>query len=144
MAFIEQSDYKPYIKDQNLTRLLDADTTILAQAEDVALAQVRDALSSTYEVDVILATEGDARPKQVVLWVIRLVLYQLYERLPTSIMPDRVRDNYNEVMGWLKDIEDGKKPTTLLRKTHVNADGETVATTKFRFGSALAPRSHQL
>lgn len=144
MAFIEESDYLPYIKDQNLQRLTQTDESILIAAEEVAIAIVRDALSGLYDADAIFATTGDARPKQVVLWVLRIVLYQLYERLPAGLTPERVRDNYMEVMAWLRDIEDGKKPTTLPRRSQTDDEGNTVVITKFRFGSALPQRTHEL
>lgn len=142
--FITAEDYKPLIRDQNLQRLIEADDTVLAIAEDTAIAQVRDSLSGLYDADAIFNTTGAARPKQVVLWVLRLVLYQLYERLPATMMPERVRDNYQEVNAWLKDIEDGKKPTTLPRRMHTDDTGNSITNTKFRYGSALPPRTHEL
>lgn len=142
-TFIAAEDYKPYIKEGNLTRLIEAEEGILEQSEDMAVATVRDALFQYYEVDTIFALTGNDRPKQVVRWIIVLSLYYLYERLPAAMMPQRIKDNYDEVMGWLKDIEDGKKPTNLPHK--MQSDGTSVsAVTKFRWATKLKPRTHQL
>lgn len=140
MAFIEESDYLPYIKDQNLQRLTQTDESILIAAEEVAIAIVRDALSGLYDADAIFATTGDARPKQVVLWVLRIVLYQLYERLPAGLTPERVRDNYMEVMAWLRDIEDGKNQ----RPCRAAAKRTTRATPLLSQNFALARHCHSV
>lgn len=141
-AFITAADYKPYIRDTNLSRLIEDDTAILDDAESIAIATVRDALAPEYDVDDIFALTGTDRPKQVVRWCVVLSLYYLYERLPATLMPERVRDNYQEVGAWLKDIEDAKKPVNLPRKTKADGSGNPI--TKFRSGSALPPRSHSL
>lgn len=140
--FITDADFLPFIKEQNLSRLIEGDTLTLDDAVSVATATVRDSLSAYYDVDAVFNTTGDARPKQVVRWVVVLALYYLYERLPASMMPQRARDNYEEVGAWLKDIEDGKKPVELPRRTKADGSGQTV--TKFRYGSALPKRTHEL
>lgn len=140
--FITDADFLPFIKEQNLTRLIEGDTLTLDDAVATATATVRDSLSSYYDVDAIFGSTGDARPKQVVRWVVVLALYYLYERLPAAMMPQRARDNYQEVGAWLKDIEDGKKPVELPLKAKPDGSGKPV--TKFRFGSALPKRTHEL
>lgn len=144
MAFITADDYKAAIKETNLTRMLDNDTAAREDAEATAIATIRDSLFSRYDTDVIFGSEGDDRPKQVVRWVIVLSLYYLYERLPQTMMPDRIKNNYEQLLGWLVDIEDGKKALDLPRRTQADADGTQVPITKFRHGSSLPPRSHSL
>lgn len=138
MSFITDEDYKPYIKDGNLTRLLDGDATAQQEAESTAISVVWDSLFSRYDTSAIFSAIGDSRNKQIVRWCVVLTLYYLYERLPANIMPERVRDNYNEVMGFLKDIEDGKKPMDIPQKTN-SETGQVI--TKFRYGGRT-PRTH--
>lgn len=142
--FITSADYIPFIKDRNLTMLLDGDTIALDDAESTAITTVRDALFQWYDVDAIFALQGDARPKQVVRWVVCLSLYYLYERLPSTVMPQRTKDNYDEVMKWLLDIEDGKKPVDLPHKKEANGSGSVVDKTKFRWGRTGSARSHNI
>lgn len=138
MSFITDEDYKPYIKDGNLSRLIEGDTAIQAEAESTAISVVWDSLFSRYDVSAIFTAIGDSRNKQIVRWCVVLTLYYLYERLPANIMPERVQENYREVMGFLKDIEDGKKPMDIPQKT----DSETgQVITKFRYGGRT-PRTH--
>lgn len=134
--FITDDDYLPYIKDTNLTRMIEADPAVRETAEDTALAVVRDSLHALYDTAAIFGATGNDRNRQLVRWVIALALYYMYERLPANIMPARVRDNYQEVMAFLKDIEDGKKPMVLPRRK----DNLNQPITKFRFGFKVPPR----
>lgn len=137
--FIQDDDYLPYIKDTNLTRMIEADPVVREEAEDTAIAVVKDALHPYYDTAAIFEAQGTSRSKQIVRWVVVLALYYMYERLPANVMPARVRDNYQEVMGFLKDIEDAKKPMMLPRRT----DADTgLNITKFRAGSVLPKRTH--
>lgn len=137
--FITDDDYLPYIKDTNLTRMIEADPVVRETAEDTALAVVRDSLHQLYDVDTALGASGNDRNRQLVRWVIVLALYYMYERLPANIMPARVRDNYNEVMAFLKDVEDGKKPMTLPRRETPTGQPQT----KFRYGFKVPPRGQE-
>jgi hypothetical protein len=140
MAFVSNSDFAPYIRTANLNRMIEEEQGTVDDAVATAISVIRDALIARYKVDDIFNAEGEARNKQILRWVIVLALYYLYERLPSNVMPERTRLNYEEVMGFLKDIEDGKKPMDLHQKT----DSETgKKLTKFRFGSALPPRTHE-
>lgn len=144
MAFITAEDYKTAIKDTNLSRMIETDESVRQDAEATAIATIRDSLFSRYNTEAIFGATGDERAKQVVRWVIVLSLYYLYERLPQSMMPDRIKNNYDQVLGWLVDIEDGKKTVDLPRRTQADADGTQKPITKFRHGSSLPPRSHSL
>lgn len=139
--FITSDDYKTYIRDINLSRLIESDTTILDQTEQTAIATVKNSLRPYYDVDVVFAQTGSARSPIVVRYCIVIALYYLYERLPATIMPDRVRDNYKETQAWLTEIEKGEKPIDLPLRPH---DPDKPDFTKFRYGSAAAPRTHTL
>ena len=140
-SFITQADYLTYIRDANLTRLIEGNAALLEDAEATAIATVRDSLFQYYKVDDLFALTGAARPKQVVRWVVTLALYYLYERLPAAVMPDRAKSNYDQVTTWLGQIEDGRKSLDLPHE--LKSDGET-STSKFRWGFGEAARSHYL
>lgn len=138
--FIEREDYLIYIRDARLKQMIDETPSILDDAEDTAIAIVNDALYSRYDMNTIWAKTGDERPKQVVRWVLNLAIYFLHERLPDRLVPDRVIKMYDETQLHLRDMEDGKKSTSLqLIEDSVNESGHIK--TKFRWGSRDA-RSH--
>lgn len=140
-TFMDNSDYLPFLKDGNLQRMIEADDSILMAAEDMAISTVKDSLFVYYDVDVIFAKTGNDRPKQVVRWIVVIALYYLYERLPATMMPARVKDNYEEVMAWLKDIETARKPVDLPKVQKVDGTGPA---TKFRWGSVGTQHNHNL
>ncbi len=136
-AFIEKADYLLNITDHRINQIIEDTDAILDDAEDTAIAVVKDALKARYDVDSIFATVGAARPKNVMLWVKRLAIYYIYDRIPDDLVPERVVKNYNEVMDHLEAISDGKRSVDL--PILIDADGNK--STKFRYGSQPA-RSH--
>jgi hypothetical protein len=138
MAFLTPGDYEVPIRTNRLTQIIDSTPIILDEAEGTALQIVRDALHSRYDVDAIFATTGTDRPAQVVRWMVTLVLYFLYERIPDNIMPERIKNNYEITLEYLKDLEDGKRDSELPRKTV-----DDKPKTKFIYGGNT-PRTHDL
>lgn len=137
-TFITREDYLPHIRDARLTQLIDSDEDLLANVEDTAIAVVKDALYSRYDVDSIFEATGEDRPAQVVRWVVCLASYYLHERLPGALIPERVMDRYKETLETLNAIADAKRSTNLPLLTA--PEGRTV-TSKFRWGSRT-PRDH--
>ena len=114
-AFITKSDYYYTIKQNRLDQVLDGDDALLDDAEETAIVVVKDSLSLYYDTDAIFATTGDARPRQVLRWVKDLALYFIYERIEDELVPERIVKNYNDTLGTLEKIEDGKKQVDLPR-----------------------------
>lgn len=135
--WITIEDYKSKITDNRIQMIIDQDTDILDDAETTAIAVVRDFLYSRYDVTTIFGTSGTSRPAQVVRWCTNIALYYIYERVPDKLVPDRVTKNYDDTMGLLLEISDGKKAIDL---PHL-ADEEENPITKFRWGSNTA-REH--
>lgn len=131
-TYITSTDYSPYIRDGRLTQLIDNNPGLLDEVEATAIAIVKDALYSRYDVEVIFAQTDDDRHPQVVRWVLVLCLYFLHERLPDRLIPERVVKNYDDVMQTLTDIEDGKKSTDLPLLDPPEGYGQI---SKFRWGS---------
>jgi len=137
-TYITQDDYSPYIRDTRLTQLIDSTPGLLDEVEGTAIAVVTDALYSRYDTDTIFAQTGGDRHPQVVRWVLVIALYYLHERLPDRLIPERVVKNYDDVIAYLTDIEDGKKSTNLPLLDPPEGYSNT---SKFRWGSSLK-RSH--
>lgn len=129
--FITKDDYKFRIQDKRLNMLLEDDDSILIDPEDTAIQFVRDALHNYYDVDVIFATTGDDRPKNVLWWCTSIALYFVYQRIPDKLIPDRVEKDYEITLDALLNISDGQRSVELPLKP--SPDGEV--TTKFRWGS---------
>jgi len=131
MSFVTKTDYKKFVRTNQLDMILEQDDSILDDAESTAIAMIQDALYSRFDIDTIFNATGDDRAAQVVRWVCVLVLYFVYERIPDALVPERVVKNYNDVMNLLHDVADGKKSLNLPRL--VDSEGEIKS--KFRWGS---------
>jgi len=138
-TFIEYNDYLAVIKDRHLKQVLEDDLTLLDLAEDTAVAIVRDALHTRYDVDAIFNSTGADRPRQVMRWVKTIALYLVHERIPDRVVPERIVSDYERTMDILRDIEDGKMSVDLPRIQ----DDEGADLTKFRWGSRPA-RGHDI
>lgn len=131
MPYLSRADYMMTARSEHLDQITDGDNTLLDAAEKTAIAFVRDALHSRYDVDYIFARTGTARHRQVVRWVTTLSLYYLYERIEDSLVPETIIANYEQTLDDLRAIADGKRSTELPSKPATS----TANTTKFRWGS---------
>lgn len=130
-TFITDNDYLLYQRQSTLDQIKGTNTLMFEAAESTALAVVKDALYPVYDTDAIFATTGTDRPPQVLRWAIVLVLYYIYERVPDAVLPERIENNYTEVIGILKDVSDGKMSVDLPRLEKEDGTPKT----KFRWGS---------
>lgn len=108
MAFITEQDYSAVIRDEVKNILIeDNGLTKLSSAEDMAIAQVKNYLSGTYDTSAIFGATGTDRNSHIVMIVIDCTLYHLY----TSIAPDQIpkirSERYGDAIDWLKSIANG-------------------------------------
>ena len=128
--YLEKADYAANIRTNRLDMIIEDDPVLLDVVESSAIALVRDALHSRFDVDDIFGRRGADRHAQVLRWVKTLVVYFIYERIPDRQMPERVETDYRQTLDWLGEIEDGKKSVDLPRRS----EGDQPAA-KFRWGS---------
>ena len=131
MNFITPEDLSVTIRDRKLQMILDQDNSILDDAEKLAIATVQSSLAPKYDLDIIFNTTGDDRSLVLVRYIINLMTYYIYERIPDKLVPERVIKNYNDTTKSLLAIEDGKKNMILPHKTKTDGSLQT----KFRWGS---------
>lgn len=137
-TFIDTADYYTYIEQRTFEQVTENNNVFINDAEDTAIVIIKDALYQYYKVDDIFLLIGTNRPRQVVRWVIVLAVYFLYERIPDAATPQRVIDNYKEVMETLDKIAIGKKSINLPASLKTDSSEPT---TRFRWGSETK-RSH--
>lgn len=140
-SFLTKADYRSAIRSYRFDQLLaDDDHTpeyIMDDAEGEAVATVRDALHTYYDVNALFAARGDARHKSVVHWVRCLALYYIFRRLPDDLVPERVIKDYDHCLERLDALAAGRRGADLPARE----PGGDTAPTKSRWGSRPA-RSH--
>ncbi len=142
MVFLTNEDLYVNIKSERLDQIIDEDTGVLNVAEATAIAVVKDSLAARYDTTAIFSTTGAARPPQVIRWVRCIMLYELSGRLPEKMVSERIVKNYDDTIGDLTQIEEGRKSTTLPILTE-NTEGGQTKKTAFRWGSNKT-RLHQV
>lgn len=130
-TFITKPDYITNKREEEINQIIDDDDSILDEAEEEAIDEVRSFLFQRYDVDTIFALTGAARPKAVVRWVKHLVMYNIYSRTSEDNMPDDVLSNYERTLEILQQLESGDRAAELPRLE----EEEDVPKTKFRWGS---------
>jgi len=131
-------DYKVYIQEKRLNMILEDQEAILEEAELTAQQVVDDHLYPYYDSAALFAALNSYR--SVKRWIMVITMYFVYERIPDALVPERVVKNYDDVMGTLSRISDGKASVNLPRLT-TTTNGVEKENTKFRWGSE-AKRTH--
>lgn len=115
MSFLTVDDFTVKIRNTNLQRLIDDDSTILDEAIFQAEDTLNHYLGSRFDMNKILANRNDYA--YLVNLGVSIALYYLYERTPSSTMPPKIADNYKDAMQELRDLRDGKGGGSLPYKT---------------------------
>ncbi len=144
--FITKDDLNANIRAYRLSQILDDDTdgVIVGQVLETAEQLVKDHLFQHYDTEVLFLQSGAARKKNVLGWCRHIAMYQLYERVPDELVPERIVKNYNETMDFLMKVAEGRFPVDLPRRTATDPEtGLAAPKTKTRWGSQPS-RSHNL
>jgi len=117
MIFLTITDFLLKISDDIRNQITGSDDAVLDDAEIHAMAVIQDALYQKYDLDAEFAKTGDNRHKNLLRWMLNLALYFLYERIPDNQVPERVVKNYDDTVIEIKNIEIGKRNTSLAKLT---------------------------
>lgn len=138
MVFLTKDDFKTKLSADIIAQITDSDDTVLDDAELQAMAIIQEALSATYDLDAEFAKTAGERHKNLMRWMLNLLVYFIYELVPDTQVPERVVKNYDDTIAKIERLEAGKGNTTLPKIV----DAETGETnTVFRWGSNKK-RSH--
>lgn len=121
--FMKDSDYNGRIKTEIKQLISGATdnqpTQALLQAEDTAIATIKEYIGSRYDCSIIFTPateEADHRNLHIVKIVVALALFDLYSQTPSKDVPEHRKMAYDDAISWLKDvgrgnIESGSLPT---------------------------------
>ena len=80
----------------------------------MAYGYISEKLSGRYQIAKELSKEGENRNAAMVRWMTVLTLYFLYQSIPDDEIPERVRENYEDVLKEIDRVAAGKDNSTLL------------------------------
>lgn len=141
--YLTPADLRAKINSVILAQIIGTDTEALTDAEATAAAILTDKLDPHYDIQAEFDQTGATRHRRVLNWMLSIVAYLLYERIPDDQVPERIIKDYDDTRRELAEIADGKSHVSLPRRLTDQTDqtGQARPKTKFRWGS-IAPRTH--
>lgn len=143
MSFLKPTDWNVQVRAE-IARILDPSisSATLLQAENIAVAQIKNHLSNRYDIENIFTpapeSGADERDMYIVMITIDLALYHIWSKEGPNNIPKTRELRYTDAMTWLGDVQRGK-PSNLPLIT--NPDGEPAD--GVRIWSRHAPESNR-
>lgn len=108
MAFLTDVDYKTRIKDNILADIINNDTSIQAEAELTAQAEMESYLNMRFDVAAIFSQTDTARNHNLVMIMVDIVIYHIYSRIASNQIPEHRQNRYDDAKRWLEWVSQGK------------------------------------
>lgn len=102
MAFIEKTDLYTKILEDELDEITRGDDSLILQAADSAVAEMRGYLFDTFEVDTIFSQTGENRHALLVDLGADITIYILVSRLQAGQSIDDRQQRYERAKTWLR------------------------------------------
>lgn len=141
--FLTDEDY--FQIKAEILKLLNGSTPTLAnnykllKAENAAIKQIKNRLSSRFDVDLIFTPmegESDGRDAFMVMLAVDMTLYHLYSQTGSKDIPEHRKERYQDALDFLKDASLGAIPTDLPTSLTDTNEGD------IRMWSASPPENH--
>lgn len=111
--FLIMADYLVYITEGALQKIIRDNDTKLTDCERMAYGYVYEKLSNRFNLDKEIQKKGDDRNPALVRWMSVLAIYYVYQSIPDEEIPERVRQNYEDVISEIQRVASGKDNSTL-------------------------------
>lgn len=120
VRFIKEDDYGMLIKSEIQAILVTGyDDPKLVQAEQTAIAQMRNYLCGRYNIEKIF--DAEQRDEFIVMTLIDIALYHLYSSKAASKLPEHRSQRYEDALTWLKGASKGTMSVNLPEKETTEA-----------------------
>lgn len=130
--FLIMADYLVYITEGALQKIIRDNDTKLTDCERMAYGYVYEKLSNRFNLDKEIQKKGDDRNPALVRWMSVLAIYYVYQSIPDEEIPERVRQNYEDVIAEIQRVASGKDNSTL---EPVTVNGAVRTRSKFYYNS---------
>lgn len=110
MAFLQDSDYKTLITEDDLDIVMQSDSSTRQMAESMAEQQMRGYLNQRYDCEAIFAEvtdQEDSRNKMIVMYMVDIALFHMHSQLPNRMGLETRRVRYEDAIKWLRDVANG-------------------------------------
>lgn len=116
MAFLEADDIGQVIYNNQVNEITEGNDGILLEALNAAVEEVRSYLTPDltrmdgtplYDVDAILATEGDARNPLIRMYALMIARYHLIQLSNYELLYNQAQAAYDRAVAWFKAMNAG-------------------------------------
>ena len=135
MAFLEKTDLKLSILEDELDEIVRDDGTIVTQALSSAQAEIKAWLYDSYDVDAIFAATGADRHPVILQHGVDIAVYRIVAACQAGQNLDDRKDRYDVAVAWLKAVQRSKTYADLPRR-------ETTVQTHIVYGSNPKRKNH--
>lgn len=116
MAFIAKGDLLTYILLDELDEITRGDDTLVDQAIDAAIQEMRAYLYDVFDVDDIFGQTGSARHQLLVNYACDITIYLLVARLQAGQDIEQRRLRYKRAVDWMKAVTKTETYSDLPRR----------------------------
>ena len=118
-------DYLTVMKAPIFTGLTADDATREPKAQSYAINTVIGYASTRYNINAMLQQSGDSRDATLVQYIVAISTFKLYNSVDQTAMPKRRREEYDDVIAFLKAIADGTMNMASIWPVVKDPDGQT-------------------
>lgn len=145
--YLQRIDIQSSIRDGRLEQILDSyDENILRDDifKNVCLEAGSLMLDHLvhYKIEEEFDKEGNERSRSVIFHMKNIMIYILYDRVPSDDVPEKVIKNYNDTIETLRQISKGKLFINLPKK-EIDSNGDGIGdkpSTLFKWGGETPRR----
>lgn len=131
MAYLTPAEIKSHLKDEIVADINEGDTTLLQQAIDAAISEMRGYISF-YDVAAILATTGTEREPILLMFTKDIAVWHFINLGNANIEMELRETRYKNAISWLKDVQKGIAVPNLPVPT---SEDTTAQLGKIKYGS---------
>ena len=106
--FITQEDFKVVASDAALKTIKQGEEANADNAIAEATEEAAGYLRPKYDVEKIFAAEGEARNRQLVMYVADIALYNMIAAQPQRMGSEVRKERYERAIKWLEGVAAGK------------------------------------
>lgn len=128
--FITKEEIKTHLYDYQVDQITDNDDTIVTNAIDTAVAEVKSYLANRYDVATIFAQSGSDRSALVVEHVKVCAVWHLLILCNVDAIYERYEKAYDRSIAYLKQVADGLLTPDLPYKE--SSDGRPAGTVQLQ------------
>ncbi len=142
--FLVDTDYNTLIRQEIKQILIEDYQPKILQAENMAIAQIKNFLKSKYDIDKIFEAHDplpnpDPRDPYIVMITLDCTLYHLYSSVAPNLIPEHRSQRYEDALSWLRSVAKNE----IIADLPLLEDDNGKVKAEVRIGSKYKTQNHR-